>query len=116
MLGGTSISALVFIATACFFTGQVSVPRQGLPVEIRCTCSKTAEVTSQFTLVQDEPRVWWYAALGTFLFALAGGLLCGVFAAGVFGVSWWNRISSKPEEIFVREPIPLRLNRNALRS
>ena len=31
------------------------MPREGRPLEIGCTCSETAEVTSQFTLDQDEP-------------------------------------------------------------
>ena len=42
---------------------------------------------------------------GIFLFALAGRLLCWRFAVGVFGVAWWHRVSSKPEDIFLREPV-----------
>ena len=52
-------------------------------------------------LEQDEPRVWWYAALGT-LFALAGGLLCDAFAAGAISVAWWHRFTGRPEHPFVR--------------
>ena len=76
MVGGPSLSALAVIGTACFFTGQLSSSDSGQELS-----SETAEVSAQFTLEQDEPRVWWYAALWT-LFALAGGLLCGGFAAG----------------------------------
>ena len=81
----------------------------GRPLGDRCACSET-EVSAQFTLEQDEPRVWWYAALWT-LFALAGGLLCGGFAAGAISVAWWQRFTGRPEHPFVREAIPPRVNR-----
>ena len=75
-------------------------------LEDRCACSETAEGPAQFALEQDEPRVWWCAALWTLLFALAGGLLCGGFAAGAISVVWWQRFTS--------EAIPPRVNWNAL--
>ena len=59
------------------------MPRQGKPLEVRCTCSEAEEVTSRITLDQDEPRVWWYAALGTFLFALSGG-------TSLWGIRGWS--------------------------
>ena len=103
MVGGPSLSALAVIGTACFFAGQLSSSDsgQGRALEVRCACSETAEVSAQFTLEQDESRVWWYAALWT-LFALAGGLLCGGFAAGAISVAWWQRFTSRPEHPFVR--------------
>ena len=103
--------------TACFFAGQLSSsdPGQGRALEIRCACSETADVSVQFTFEQDQPRVWWSAALGTLLFALAGELLCGGVAVGAISVAWWQRFMGRPEHPFVREAIPLRVNQNALR-
>ena len=86
---------------------------QGRALEDRSACSETAEVSAQFTLEQDEHRVWWYAAWWT-LFALAGGLLCGGFAAGAISVAWWHRFTCRPEHPFVREAIPLLVNSPAL--
>ena len=111
----TLFSALTFVGTACFFAGQLSSLGRGEALEDRCACSETVEVSAQFTLQQDEPRVWWYAYLGTLLFALTGGLLCGGFAAGAIRVAWWQRFTGRPEHPFVREAIPLRVNGNALR-
>ena len=60
-------------------------------------------------------RVWWHAALELSSsrsqrdFFVADSRLESLVSPG-------NRITSKPEEIFVREPIPLRLNRNALQT
>ena len=81
--GGPSLSALADTGTACFFDGQLSSsdPGQERALEVLCACSESAAGSAQFTLEQDEPRVWWYAALRTLLFALAGGVLCGGFAA-----------------------------------
>ena len=70
MVGGPSLSALAVIGTACFFAGQLSSLGRG---ELSETACSETEVSAQFTLEQDEPRVWWYTDLET-LFALAGGL------------------------------------------
>ena len=83
------ISALAVIRTACFFAGHLSHPGsgRGRSLEVRYSCSESAEVSSPFTLEQDEPRVWWYATLGTLLFARAVGLLCGGFTNGMVSVA-----------------------------
>ena len=114
MLGGPLLSALAVIGTACFFAGQLSSSDfgQARALEDRSACSETAEVSAQFTLQQDEHRVWWYAYLGT-LFALTGGLPCGGFAAGAISVAWWQRFTCRPEHPFVREVIPPRVNRGS---
>ena len=75
------------IDTASFFAGQVSIPGPS-----------------------------WCAAPGTLLFARAGGLLCGGFATGAVSVAGWQRFTTRSEQTFVREEIPLRMNGNALRS
>ena len=118
MLGGSSFSALAVIGTACFFAGQLSspAPAQSRPLEVRCSCSDSTEVSSQLTLEQGETRGWRYAALGTLLFALAGGLLCGGFAAGAVSVVWWQRVTTRSEQTFLREAIPLRTNRSVVRN
>ena len=89
MLDGSSISALTIIGAACFFAGHLCHPGsgQGRSLEVRCSCSEFQEVSSPFTLEQDEARVWWYAALGTLLFARAVGLLCGGFTTGMVSVA-----------------------------
>ena len=90
MLGGSSFSALVVVGTACFFASQLSSPA---PVQSDPSRS-AAPVPSQ----QRSPL----------LFALAGGFLCGGFAA--------KGVITRSRQTFLREAIPLRTKRSVLRS
>ena len=117
MVGGSSFSELTVVGITCFFACQLSSPApvQSRPLEVRCSCSDPAEVSSQLTLEQGESRGWWYAGLRTLLFALAGGLLCGGFSAGAVSVACWQRFTTRSEQTSLREAIPLRTNRSVLR-